>query len=104
MQYLALSRRCPGVTAQHLKPWLREEAQAAWALHASGVLRSVHMCPDRPGSMLVLECADLEEVHSHLATLPMVAQGLIDFDVSRMLPYTGFDALFKVSKPSKGQS
>ena len=95
MQFLALSRRLPGVTAERLAPLLQAEARAAWRLHASGVLRSVHLCPERPGSMLVLECADLEDARRQLATLPMVDQGLIDFDVSRMLPYTGYEALFE---------
>lgn len=94
MQILALSRRRPGVSAEQLAPLAADEAAVAWALHAQGVIRSVHMCPERPGSMLVLECAGLDEARAHLATLPMVRAGLLEFDLSRMLPYTGYAALF----------
>lgn len=100
MQILALSRRQPGVTAEQLAPLQHDEARAAWAMHLSGVLRSVHLCPERPGAVLVLECESLEAARRHLATLPMVAQGLIAFELSSMLPYTGFEALF--DRPAAG--
>ena len=95
MQILALSRRLPATTVERLSGLAAAEAAAAWKLHAQGVIRSVHMCPERPGSMVVLECESLEEARAHLATLPMVRDGLIDFDLSRMLPFTGYAALFR---------
>ncbi len=94
MQILALSRRRPGTTPERLAPWAAAEAARAFELIAAGVLRSVHLCPERPGSALVLECADLDEARAQLATLPMVREGLIEFELSRMLPYTGLRALF----------
>jgi hypothetical protein len=93
MQLLALSRRNPGTTAQQLGPLAAAEALAVHKLVAAGVIRSAHMCPERVGAMIVLECADLPDANAQLATLPMVAQGLISFDVTRMLPYTGYAAL-----------
>jgi hypothetical protein len=95
MQFLALSRRLDGTTSQMLAPLAADEARVAWQLHTEGVLRSVHMCPDRPGSALVLECGSLDEAQAMLQRLPMVRDGLIAFDVSRMLPYTGWAALFR---------
>lgn len=95
MQFLALSRRLEGTTPQLLAALATDEARVAWQLHAEGVLRSVHMCPDRPGSVLVLECASIEDARAALHRLPMVRAGLIDFDVSRMLPYTGWASLFR---------
>lgn len=95
MQFLALSRRCEGTTPEKLAALATAEAAAAWQLHAEGVLRSVHICPDRPGSAIVLECASLEDARIALGRLPMVNAGLIEFEVSRMLPYTGWAALFQ---------
>ena len=95
MQILALSRRNPGVGTQQLAPLQHEEAAAAHRLMVDGVLRSAHMCPERPGSMLVLECAGLDEAQAHLQTLPMVKAGLLSFELSRMLPYTGYSILFR---------
>jgi hypothetical protein len=94
MQILALSRRQPGVTGEQIAAHGAREAQASWALHKAGVIRSVHMCPERPGSMLVLDCESLDAARLHLQTLPMVQAGLIEFDLSRMLPYTAWESLF----------
>lgn len=94
MQILALSRRLEGTTPETLAALAADEARAAWQLHSEGLLRSVHLCPERPGSVLVLECASLDEARAVLQRLPMVRDGLIAFDVSRMLPYTGWAALF----------
>jgi hypothetical protein len=97
MQILALSRRADGVTPEQLAPLAEAEAAAAYLLQARGIIRSAHMCPERPGAMLVLEADSLADASSHLATLPLVAAGLIGFDLSRMLPYTGSSALFATS-------
>ncbi|NWG73159.1 MAG: hypothetical protein HXY24_00875 [Rubrivivax sp.] len=48
--------------------------------------------------MVMLECADLDAARAALAQLPMVRDGLITFDLSRMLPYTGYEALFDPSQ------
>lgn len=95
MQILALSRRNPGVTDAQLAPLAEAEAAAAFALYAAGSFRSMHMLPDRPGAMVVLECEGIEAARRLMARLPMVEAGLIDFDYSRMLPFTGTRALFR---------
>ena len=95
MQILALSRRLPGTTDAQLAPLAQVEAAAAFALYAGGAFRSMHLLPERTGAMVVLECASVEEARLVMATLPMVKAGLIDFDYSRMLPYTNFKALFR---------
>lgn len=95
MQILALSRRLSGVGPEQLAAHAQAEAAAAFALIEAGVIRSVHLCPERPGSMVVLECAGLEEARAALAQLPMVRAGLIEFELSRMLPYTAVKALFR---------
>jgi hypothetical protein len=53
--------------------------------------------------MVVLECADLDAARAALAQLPMVRDGLITFDLSRLLPYTGYEALFHPSQPGASQ-
>ena len=99
MQILALSRRNAGVTDAQLAPLAEAEAAAAHALYAAGRFRSMHMLPDRPGAMVVLEAADVAEARAVMAELPMVKAGLIDFDYSRMLPYTAFRTLFRSGIP-----
>jgi hypothetical protein len=103
MQILALSRRLSGTTPEQLSALAADEARVAHRLLKEGVVRSIHMCPDRPGSMVVLECADLDAARAALAQLPMVRDGLITFDLSRMLPYTGYEALFDPSQRGGSQ-
>lgn len=99
MQVLALSRRRPGVTDAQVAPLAAAEAAAAHRLYQAGVFRSMHMLPERPGAMVVLECESLAAAQAVLAGLPMVEAGLIEFDCSRMLPYGGFQALFRAELP-----
>lgn len=95
MQILALSRRLDGTTPEKLAALAADEAREAWRLYNEGLLRSVHLCPERPGSVLVMECASLDDARAALQRLPMVQAGLLAFDISRMLPFTGWSALFK---------
>ena len=95
MQILALSRRLPGVTDAQLAHLATAEAAAGFALYAGGSFRSMHLLPDRPGAMVVLESASFDQARQVMAGLPMVKAGLIDFDYSRMLPYTAVKALFR---------
>jgi muconolactone delta-isomerase len=95
MQFLALSKRSSGVTGEQLDAHAVAEARVEHELVSEGHVRSIHMCPERPGSMVILEAGSLEEAQQLLARLPMVRDGLIGFGVSRMLPYTGYAALFK---------
>jgi hypothetical protein len=44
--------------------------------------------------VLVLECASLEEAHQALASLPLVQEGLIAFEIIPLVPYPGFKRLF----------
>lgn len=97
MQFVALSRRLPGTTPEQLAAHAAAEAWAAHQLLVEGTVRSIHMCPDRPGSLVTLECASLADAQAALARLPMVRDGLIAFDVSRLVPYTGYAALFSAA-------
>jgi hypothetical protein len=44
--------------------------------------------------VLVLECADVQEAKRVLETLPLVRQGLIEFEIIPLLPYSGLSRLF----------
>jgi hypothetical protein len=44
---------------------------------------------------LILECADVEEANQLLDSLPLVQEGLIEFEVIPLVPYPGFERLFE---------
>jgi hypothetical protein len=69
----------------------------AWELYQAGVIRELYFRTDEPSAVLVLECADVDEARSVLATLPLVNAGLIDFELIPLRAYPGFARLFAVT-------
>ena len=75
------------------------EARRAWELHQQDVIREIYFRADRPNGVLVLEVAGLAEARAVIDSLPLVAAGLIDFDLVPLKPYPGFARLFAESAP-----
>ncbi len=94
MKILAIERDVPGVSDQAYGPHLANEAARAWELYQAGVIRELHFVKEESRAVLVLECADKAEARAHLRTLPLVARGLIDFDILPLSAYPGFARLF----------
>lgn len=94
MQVLAISRRRDGADVTRLAALARAETQAAWALYAGGTARAIHFDARQSRGILTLEVADLDAARAALATLPTVAEGLIDFDLYELGPYRQLQNLF----------
>jgi len=97
MKLIALENEAPGATAVQFQQHSRAEALRIWELYQSGIVREVYFRADRPEAVLVLECADVAEAESVLQTLPLVAAGLIAFEIIPLAPYPGFARLFATS-------
>ncbi|MGP8162152.1 MAG: muconolactone Delta-isomerase family protein [Candidatus Dormibacteria bacterium] len=95
MKILALERDPDGAPRATATPeLLRAEAATAWDLQQSGCLRELYFRGDRPQAVLVLECASADEARRRLGELPLVHEGLIDFEVIPLVAYPGFARLF----------
>jgi hypothetical protein len=94
MKILALEKELPGATAESFRPLLQDEARRVWELQQSGLLREIHFDADRHTAVLLLECGGVEEARAVLSSLPLVAAGLIDFEIIPLAPYDGFARLF----------
>jgi hypothetical protein len=92
-------RLLPGATLEKIKPLLEEEARHAWDLYKRGILRENYLRTDRPGAVVVLECADVDEARRLFADLPLVRAGLIEFDFIPVGPFTPWEGLFKEAAP-----
>jgi muconolactone delta-isomerase len=100
MQVLALAHNT-GSDDDPRWPEIRvPEARRAWELYEAGVLRQIWFRADRANGVLLLEVADLAEARAVVDSLPLVAAGLIDFDLVPLRPYPGFARLF--AEPSAG--
>ena len=71
------------------------EARRVWELYQSDVLREVYFRADRPNGVLMFEVPDLAAARAAVDSLPLVAAGLIDFDLVPLQPYPGFARLFR---------
>ncbi|HEU6439935.1 MAG TPA: muconolactone Delta-isomerase family protein [Terriglobales bacterium] len=76
------------------------EARRACDLQQSGAIRELYFRADSPAAVLVLECVDVAEAQTVLAPLPIVAAGLISFEVVPPRAYTGFARLFEPTVPA----
>jgi muconolactone delta-isomerase len=95
MRILAVERPVPGLADDRFTPELSAaEARRAWELHQAGSIRELFFRADEPAAVLTLECGDMDEARLVLATLPMVAAGLIDFELIPLRAYPGFARLF----------
>ena len=94
MRILALEVEKADAPAADFQPYLAQEAKAVWTLYQAAVIREAHFRADRNSAVLILECADVSEAEQKLGQLPLVAAGLIRFDLIPLVPYSGFSRLF----------
>jgi muconolactone delta-isomerase len=94
MKILALEHPLPGISAGELEAHLKQEALHVWRLQQEGAIREIYFRADRREAVLMLEAHDEDEARHILATLPLVRERLIAFDVIPLVPYSGFERLF----------
>ncbi len=63
-------------------------------LYQAGTIRELYFRQDAHSAVLILECQDPEEAEAALATLPLVKEGLITFEIIPLAAYPGFSRLF----------
>jgi hypothetical protein len=95
MKFLAFEKELPGAVPGSFKPFLKAEAIRVWELYRSGVIREFYFDEERHRAVLILECTNREEAKAALASLPLVRERLIDFELMPLSPYTGFERLFE---------
>jgi muconolactone delta-isomerase len=93
MKFLAIERALPAASAEQMQALLTEEAERLWELQRTGAVRECYFTPQHD-AVLVLECADEQEASELLASLPLVREKQIRFEVLGLAPYTGFERLF----------
>lgn len=95
MKLIALEAPLRGAQAASTE-LLLAEARRVWDLNQAGFVREIYFRADRPAAVLVLECTDVEEARGVLSTLPLVQSGKIEFELIPLIPYPGFQRLFKL--------
>ena len=99
MKVLALGRDTAPADDPRFAEIRPAEARQAWELHQADVIREIYFRADRPNGVLVLEVPHLAAAREVIDSLPLVAAGLIDFDLVPLKPYPGFARLFAEAAP-----
>ncbi len=99
MKVLALGRDTAPADDPRFPEVRPAEARRAWELYRQDILREIYFRADRPNGVLVLEVPDLAAARAVIDSLPLVAAGLIDFDLVPLRPYPGFARLFAEAVP-----
>jgi len=94
MKVLALGRDTAPADDPRFAEVRPAEARRAWDLYQADVIREIYFRADRPNGVLMLEVPDLVAAREVIDSLPLVAAGLIDFDLVPLKPYPGFARLF----------
>lgn len=95
MKFLAMSRRCPGVTDQVVASHGSAEALQAFRLMSANVFEQMYYSADWKGAVVIMQADSREAAEAILRTLPMVAHGAITFDVYGLTNYDHYSRLFK---------
>lgn len=93
MKILALSRPVNRPLSE-LAPFLVDEARAIWTLYMEAVLREQYVRDDG-GVVLILESHDLNTALLQLGRLPLVANGLLEFDAWALAPFSPWNRLLR---------
>jgi hypothetical protein len=93
MKLLAIGRPREGAELREIAGLARDEMRVLWQLYHDGVVREMYS-PGRPGAVLVLETAARPEAEAALASLPLAAGGIIDFELIELRPFSAFEVLF----------
>lgn len=95
MKLLAFEREIEGITKEEFVPYLNQEAEKVWEYHKNGIIREISFTKESHEAVIILECEDKSAAEALLNELPLVKNGLIKFDVIELIPYNGFERLFK---------
>ena len=97
MRILAIERERPTPPLAILSDLLREEAETIWDLVKRGIIRDIWFTAADRHAVIMLECFNAAEAREHLAPLPLVRYGQIDFTLHELRTYDGFERLFALS-------
>lgn len=95
MKILAIEKEIPGTTSEDVQPQLKSEALRVWDLQKSGFIREIYFTQETHDAVLILECDSKAVAEKILASLPLVQNNLISFEIVLLEPYTGFDRLIE---------
>jgi hypothetical protein len=94
MKILAIEKEISNDYKSNKERLLCDEAKSIYQLYLNDYLREIYF-NEHHNAILILEHKSIEEAKKVLEELPLVKNGMIEFDLMELKPYTGFSRLFK---------
>lgn len=98
MLVLAISRRGDGFDPQRLGALQKAEAQTVWNLYQEGIIKQFYFDAARkpdPKGILIIEAEGRDQARDiAISRLPLVKEGLIDFELYELGPYAALAMAF----------
>jgi hypothetical protein len=96
MKFLALEVENYPVNWNEVEPaLLKEEAKRVFDLEQDNLIRNIYFRADTRSAVIEWESNSIETVNELLADFPLVKAELIHFEIIPLIPYTGFNRLFR---------
>ena len=92
MKILAIEKELQQIDHESTKQILREEAEAVYQLQQMSIIREIYF-DEHNCAIIILECPNRSEAKAILDKLPLVKNGLIEFQITELKPYTGLTRL-----------
>ena len=81
MEILALMKLKEDVTPEKIAKYGAEEVKHTLEAYLDGKIRSFWFRSDHPGTVFMLESADVDEARNVMSELPIVVAGIADFEL-----------------------
>lgn len=94
MKILAIEKEIDGVDWSNCDEVLKQEVLQVYALQKQGIVREIYFNQNHC-AVIILECDNAAVATNTLKGLPLVKNGLIDFEVMSLTPYNGYDRIIK---------
>jgi len=94
MKILAIIDVAPSAPIETVRAELAKELKGSWDLFASGILREAYATATPTRVVFVLEVEDTAQAEGHLSKLPLIAGGLLRFELVELRPFVNWSLLF----------
>ncbi|MBN2878724.1 MAG: hypothetical protein JXN65_03745 [Clostridia bacterium] len=94
MKFIAIEKEIEGADWSKADEILAKEAYRVHELYLEGTLREIYLTEER-SAILILESETREHIETAMASLPLVKEGMIEFNISELNPYQGMKRIIK---------
>lgn len=91
MQFISISRRLTEhYSDEQFAVHIDAERERVRELYRDGIVRSIWSREDKPGAVMLLECADEAAAQAAVDSLPLARRNMLEVQILPLSPYPAF--------------